>query len=190
MPMGSFFFSPHLNVLRRPPSPCLNNHTVLSNRKKNRWRMKWAHTWITRGASRLIVWHWQRPGGAWFRVPWSCALSVDLDFGLVCGSVSYIPHILQILAAKELKHRWINKLVDAGGGNVFCVLDLGVFSPPFPNYVTYESLNSEEVAAFQMSFGCHQEGNTGWFHEELVAGLFRNHGGVRLMLWYEILRHF
>lgn len=52
---------------------------------------------------------------------------MDLDFGLVCDNISYMPHILQILSAKELKHRQINKLADAGGGNVFCVLGLGFF---------------------------------------------------------------
>ena len=54
---------------------------------------------------------------------------MDLNFGLVCDSISYRPRILQILSAKELKHRQINKLADAGGGNVFCVLGL-VVPPP------------------------------------------------------------
>lgn len=51
-------------------------------------------------------------------------------FGLVCDSISYMLHILQILSAKELKHRQINKLADAGGGNVFCVLHLVFFFFP------------------------------------------------------------
>lgn len=52
-----------------------------------------------------------------------------LGFGLVCDTISYVPHVLQMLSAKELKCRQINKLADAGGGSVFCVLGLGFFPP-------------------------------------------------------------
>lgn len=43
-------------------------------------------------------------------------------------------------------------------------------------------LNSEGGAAFQVSFGCHQEGNTDCFLEELVTVLLRNHSVIRLIL--------
>lgn len=164
MPMGSFFASPYLSILQRPTSPCLYKHTVYTTAKKKmvgRWKMKWKHTWIIGGASRLIGWHWQRLGGAWFPVSWFCALSMGLDFGLVCDN--NVPHILQIPSAKELKHRQTNwQMLGEGMSFVFGVW-VFFFPRRFQKYVTYGPLTSERVAAFQMRFGCHQEGNTEWF---------------------------
>lgn len=110
IPVSSFFFSPI-----KKDKACYKDPQVpvssLNNRKKmvGRWKMKWKHTWITWGASRLVGWHWQRLGDAWFPVSWSCALSMDLDFGLVCDTISYMPHILHVCV---------------------CVLHACVFLPP------------------------------------------------------------
>lgn len=186
-------FSPHLSIVQRPTSPCLNKHTVWTAAEKmvRRWKMKWKHTWLPGGVSRLIGWHWQKPGAAWFPVFWPCALS--MDFGLCCDSLSYRLHILQILSAKELKHRQINKLADAGGGNVFCGFFVFFFSLHFRS-ISHTCLWIQKGGGrgiFLMSFGCHQEGNTEWFfEEELVTAVFRNRNGVKLIPWYEFLQHF
>lgn len=42
---------------------------------------------MTGDVSRLIGWHLQRPGDAWFPASWSFAISVELDFGWIFDSI-------------------------------------------------------------------------------------------------------
>lgn len=152
-----------------------------------RCKMKWKHTWITGGVSRLIGWHWQRPRDAWFPLSWSCALSMDLDFGVVCDSISYMVCILQILSAKKLKHRQINWQM-LGEGMCF---EFGFFSPSISKVCHIRVFEFRRGSSLSDEFWMpprrkHRVGVFG----ELLTGLFRNHSGVRLILWYEILRHF
>lgn len=86
---------------------------------------------MTGETSRLIAWHWQRAGDDWFPASWSFAISMDLGFGLIFDSIMYL------VFAKQLKQRQINKLADAGGGNVFSVW---VFFPVCFQIMSYTGL--------------------------------------------------
>lgn len=102
---------------------------------------------MTGSASRLIGWHWQRPGDAWFPASWSFAISMDLDFGLVFDSIICFVFCqeAQAEADKQTGRCW-------GRKHLF---SLGFLPCLFQNYVIYRSLDIKEIGALQLSFGYH-----------------------------------
>lgn len=97
--------------------------------------------------SRLIGWHCQRPGDAWFPASWSFAISMDLDFGLIFDSIICLIfcQAAQAEADKQTGRCWGRE----------CLLSFGIFPCLFQNYVLYGFLDSEGIGTFQLSFVCH-----------------------------------
>lgn len=123
---------------------------------------------MTGDASRLIGWHWQKPGEGWFPASWSFAISMDLDFGLLFDRIICLVfcQAAQAEADKQTGRCWGRE----------CLLSSGIFPCLFQNYVLYRSLDSEGIRTFQLSFGCHyMKLHRVGFFEELETGLFRNH---------------